>query len=121
MNHGQITFKPYAMEQMSLLLLRLDELISAQHLVRVVNSVVDETEEVPLWINTGVFEPHYRAATVNNITLNTLKRSSVCHPRKGGRTKAKTTQSCLPNLVVIYSKGKVEQIFRPANLKIRIS
>lgn len=45
MNHGQIIFKPYTMEQMSLLRSpSLDELIPEPHLVRVVNRVVDELD-----------------------------------------------------------------------------
>ena len=48
MNHGQITFKPYSMEQMSLLPPSLDELIPAQHLVRVVKRVVEELDIEPL-------------------------------------------------------------------------
>jgi transposase len=48
MKHGQITFKPYTMEQPSLLPPSLDELIPAQHLVRVVNRVVDELDIEPL-------------------------------------------------------------------------
>ena len=48
MNHGQITFKPYTMEQPSLLPPSLDELIPAQHLVRVVNRVVEELDIEPL-------------------------------------------------------------------------
>jgi transposase len=44
MKQGQITFKPYTMEQPSLLPPSLDELIPAQHLVRVVNRVVDELD-----------------------------------------------------------------------------
>jgi N12 class adenine-specific DNA methylase len=30
---------------------------------------IEETEEVPLWVNTGVFKPDYRAATVNQYYL----------------------------------------------------
>ena len=48
MKQGQITFKPYTMEQPSLLPPSLDELIPAQHLVRVVNRVVDELDIEPL-------------------------------------------------------------------------
>jgi transposase len=48
MNKGQITFKPYAMEQMSLLPLSLEELIREKHLVRVVNRVVEELDIKPL-------------------------------------------------------------------------
>lgn len=48
MNHGQITFKLYTMEQPSLLPPRLDEIIPAHHLVRVVNRVVDELDIEPL-------------------------------------------------------------------------
>lgn len=48
MNNGKVTFKPYIMEQMSLLPPSLAELIPAQHLVRVVNRVVDELEIEPL-------------------------------------------------------------------------
>lgn len=44
MRHKQITFKPYTMEQLSLLPPSLDELIPEQHLVRVVNRVVDELD-----------------------------------------------------------------------------
>lgn len=48
MNHGKVTFKAYTMEQPSLLPPSLDELIPAQHLVRVVNRVVDELDVEPL-------------------------------------------------------------------------
>lgn len=48
MNNGQITFKPYAMEQMKLLPPSLEELIPENHLVRVVNRVVDELDINPL-------------------------------------------------------------------------
>ena len=48
MKNRQITFKPYSMEQMSLLPPSLDELIPEYHLVRVVNRVVDELEIEPL-------------------------------------------------------------------------
>lgn len=48
MKHKQITFKPYSMEQLSLLPASLDELIPEHHLVRVVNRVVDELEIGPL-------------------------------------------------------------------------
>ena len=48
MKQGQITFKPYTMEQPSLLPPSLDELIPAQHLARVVNRVVDELDIEPL-------------------------------------------------------------------------
>jgi transposase len=48
MKQGPITFKPYIMEQPSLLPPSLDELIPAQHLVRVVNRVVDELDIEPL-------------------------------------------------------------------------
>ena len=48
MNNGQITFKPYAMEQMKLLPPSVEELIPENHLVRVVNRVVDELDINPL-------------------------------------------------------------------------
>jgi hypothetical protein len=48
MNNGQITFKSYSMEQMSLLPPSLEELIPEHHLVRVVNRVVEELEIEPL-------------------------------------------------------------------------
>ncbi len=48
MNNGNVTFKPYTMEQPSLLPPSLGELIPAQHLVRVVNRVVDELDIGPL-------------------------------------------------------------------------
>jgi len=48
MKHGQLNFKPYTMEQPWLLPPSLDELIPAQHLVRVVNRVVDELDIEPL-------------------------------------------------------------------------
>jgi transposase len=63
MKHGQITFKPYTMEQPSLLPPSLDELIPAQHLVRVVNRVVDELDIEPLLAKykgggTSSYHPH---------------------------------------------------------------
>lgn len=48
MNNGKVTFKPYTLEQPSLLPPSMDELIPAQHLVRVVNRVVDELDIEPL-------------------------------------------------------------------------
>ena len=48
MKHKQITFKPYSMEQLSLWPPSLEELIPEQHLVRVVNQVVDELDIEPL-------------------------------------------------------------------------
>jgi transposase len=48
MNNGQITFKPYNMEQMKLLPPSLEELIPANHLVREVNRVVEELDSKPL-------------------------------------------------------------------------
>jgi len=43
-NHGKVTFKPYSQEQALLLPPSLGELISEDHLVRVVNQVVDEMD-----------------------------------------------------------------------------
>jgi transposase len=51
MNNGKVTFKAYSMEQASLLPPSLDELIPAEHLVRVVNRVVDELDMEPLLAN----------------------------------------------------------------------
>jgi transposase len=48
MNNGKVTFKQYNMEQASLLPPRLEELIPGDHLVRVVNRVVDSIEIKPL-------------------------------------------------------------------------
>ena len=48
MNNGKVTFKPYSMEQPSLLPPSLDEIIPPQHLVRVVNRVIDELDIKPL-------------------------------------------------------------------------
>ena len=48
MNNGRVTFKEYNMNQPSLLPPSLEELISEQHLVRVVNQVVDELDITPL-------------------------------------------------------------------------
>jgi transposase len=44
MNNRKVIFKAYNMQQPSLLPPRLEELIPAQHLVRVVNQVVDELD-----------------------------------------------------------------------------
>ena len=46
--HCRITFKPYAQHQASLLPPSLDELIPANHLVRVVNHILDHIELAPL-------------------------------------------------------------------------
>ncbi len=43
-NHGKVTFKPYSQEQAMLLPPSLEELIAEDHLVRVVNQVVDEMD-----------------------------------------------------------------------------
>ena len=48
MNNGRVTFKEYNMNQPSLLPPSLEELIPGQHLVRVVNQVVDELDITPL-------------------------------------------------------------------------
>jgi hypothetical protein len=49
MKNGQIRFKPYAMEQMSLVMLpSLEELIRKKHLVQVVNRVKGELDIRPL-------------------------------------------------------------------------
>jgi transposase len=42
--HNQVTFKPYEMNQVSLLPPRLDELIPENHLVRVVNRAVEQLQ-----------------------------------------------------------------------------
>jgi len=48
MNNGKVTFKQYNMNQPSLLPPDLEELIPEQHLVRVVNRVVDELDITPI-------------------------------------------------------------------------
>jgi transposase len=48
MNNGKITFKEYTMEQPSLLPPSLEELIAADHLVRVVNRVIEKIDIQPL-------------------------------------------------------------------------
>jgi transposase len=48
MNNGKVTFKEYSMNQPSLLPPSLEELIPEQHLVRVVNQVVDQLDITPL-------------------------------------------------------------------------
>jgi transposase len=48
MNNGKVIFKEYNMNQPSLLPPSLEELIPEQHLVRVVNRVVDELDIGPL-------------------------------------------------------------------------
>lgn len=48
MNNGKVIFKGYNMDQPSLLPPSLEELIPEQHLVRVVNRVVDELDITPL-------------------------------------------------------------------------
>jgi transposase len=46
--HSQVTFKPYTMDQPSLLPPSLEELIPADHLVRVVNRVMEELDLEPI-------------------------------------------------------------------------
>lgn len=46
--HNKVTFKPYTMEQPSLLPPSLEELIPEDHLVRVVNRVMDELDLEPI-------------------------------------------------------------------------
>ena len=46
--HSKVTFKPYTMEQPSLLPPNLEELIPEDHLVRVVNRVMDELDLEPI-------------------------------------------------------------------------
>jgi transposase len=48
MYNGQITFKTYTMEQPGLPPPSLEELVPANHLVRVVNRVVEELDIAPL-------------------------------------------------------------------------
>jgi len=48
MNNGKITFKEYTMEQASLLPPSLEELIPEDHLVRVVNRVIEQIDIKPL-------------------------------------------------------------------------
>ena len=51
MNNGKVTFKAYTMAQPSLLPPSLDELIPAEHLVRVVNRVIEQIDIQPLLDN----------------------------------------------------------------------
>ena len=46
--HSKVTFKPYTMDQLSLLPASLEELIPEDHLVRVVNRVMDELDLEPI-------------------------------------------------------------------------
>jgi transposase len=46
--HNKVTFKAYTMEQPSLLPLSLEELIPEDHLVRVVNRVMEELDLEPI-------------------------------------------------------------------------
>ena len=46
--HSKVTFKPYTMDQPSLLPPSLEELIPEDHLVRVVNRVMDELDLEPI-------------------------------------------------------------------------
>jgi transposase len=46
--HQQVTFKPYTMDQPALLPPNLEELIPEDHLVRVVNRVIDELDLEPI-------------------------------------------------------------------------
>jgi transposase len=46
--HNKVTFKPYTMDQPSLLPASLEELIPEDHLVRVVNRVMDELDLEPI-------------------------------------------------------------------------
>lgn len=46
--HHKITFKPYTMDQPALLPQNLEELIPEDHLVRVVNRVMDELDLEPI-------------------------------------------------------------------------
>ena len=48
MNNGKITYKEYTMEQPSLLPPSLGELILEDHLVRVVNCVIEQIDIKPL-------------------------------------------------------------------------
>jgi transposase len=50
MNNGKVTFKQYNMDQPSLLPARLEELIPEDHLVRVVNRMVDSIDIKPLLV-----------------------------------------------------------------------
>ncbi len=46
--HSRVTFKPYEQNQPSLLPPSLDELIPENHLVRVVNRIIDQIDLAPL-------------------------------------------------------------------------
>jgi transposase len=46
--HNQVTFKPYTMDQPALLPQNLEELIPEDHMVRVVNRVIDELDLEPI-------------------------------------------------------------------------
>ena len=48
MNKKGVVFKPYTMEQASLLPQSLDELVPEDHLVRVVNRVIEQLDLEPL-------------------------------------------------------------------------
>lgn len=48
MTHKEVTFKAYTMAQPSLLPPSLDELIPEDHLVRVVNEMIDKIDLQPL-------------------------------------------------------------------------
>jgi len=48
MNNKKVTFKEYTMAQASLLPSRLEELIPADHLVRIVNKMMDKIDIKPL-------------------------------------------------------------------------
>jgi hypothetical protein len=48
MNNKDVVFKPYTMEQPSLLPQSLDELVPEDHLVRVVNRVIEQLDLEPL-------------------------------------------------------------------------
>jgi transposase len=50
MNNGKVIFKQYTMDQPSLLPARLEELIPEDHLVRVVNRMVDSIDIKPLLV-----------------------------------------------------------------------
>ena len=55
--HNKVTFKPYTLEQPTLLPPSLEELIPEDHLVRVVNRVMEELDLEPI---LNEYKAYYR-------------------------------------------------------------
>ena len=86
--HNKVTFKPYTMDQPALLPPSLEELIPEDHLVRVVNRVMDELDLEPIlneYKGGGTSSYHPRMMLKVLVYANTQKVNSSRQIAKGLR------------------------------------